>query len=107
MVVLLGRRDGPRDGVGDYCTYLGETLGLPGDQLEIVRLPVAGTRLGRGARGLRQRAENWRGCWVLLQYTALGWSRRGYPLRFFRGSRGLLEGCPSSDFLKPDRVSHH
>jgi glycosyltransferase involved in cell wall biosynthesis len=33
---------------------------------------------------LRRRAEDWRGCWVLLQYTALGWSRRAFPLRFLQ-----------------------
>jgi hypothetical protein len=38
-VALLGRRDGPKDGMGDYCTYLGATLGRHAYNLEIVRVP--------------------------------------------------------------------
>src|SRR5207244_10555888 len=36
------------------------------------------------ARSLRRRAKGWRGAWVLVQYTALSWSARGFPLRFPR-----------------------
>ena len=86
-IALLGRRDGPTDGVGDYCTYLGATLGLHGYQLEIVRVPWPERGWGAALADLRQRAEDWRGCWVLLQYTALGWSRRGFPLRFLQVQR--------------------
>ena len=32
-----------------------------------------------GATSVRESAA-WRGQWVLLQYTALGWSRRGFPI---------------------------
>ena len=30
-------------------------------------------------RQLRRECASWRGKWVLVQYTALGWSRRGFP----------------------------
>jgi glycosyltransferase involved in cell wall biosynthesis len=83
-IALLGWRDGPTDGVADYCAHLGIALGLRGYELEIVRVlwPERGWRAALAE--LRRRAEDWRGCWVLLQYTALGWSRRAFPLRFLQ-----------------------
>jgi hypothetical protein len=78
-IALLGRRDGPTDGVADYCTYLGAALRLKGYELETVRVPWPEQGWGAALADLRQRAEDWRGCWVLLQHTALGWSRRGFP----------------------------
>jgi hypothetical protein len=92
-IALLGRRDGPTDGVGDYRIYLGATLGLHGYQLEIVRVPWPERGWGAALADLRQRAEDWRGCWVLLQYTALGWSRRGFPLRFLQVLRHIGARC--------------
>jgi glycosyltransferase involved in cell wall biosynthesis len=83
-IALLGRRDGPTDGVADYCTYLGAALGLHGYELEIARVPWPERGWGAALADLRQRGEDWRGYWVLLQYTALGWSRRGFPLRFLQ-----------------------
>jgi hypothetical protein len=87
MVALLGRCDGPPDGVGDYCTYLGATLGLHGYLLEIVRVPWPERGWGAALADLRQTAADWRGCCVLLQYTTLEWSRRGFPLRFLHALR--------------------
>src|SRR5439155_27206149 len=28
--------------------------------------------------------KTWKGLWVIVQYTALAWSSRGFPLRFSR-----------------------
>ena len=70
-IALLGRRDGPIDGVADYCTYLSAALGLHGYELETVRVPWAGTRLGRWACGSASKGS------VLLQYTALVGNPRG------------------------------
>jgi glycosyltransferase involved in cell wall biosynthesis len=81
---LLGRRDEPTDGVAEYCTHLGTALGLRGYELEIVRVPWPERGWVAALADLRRRAEDWRGCWVLLQYTALGWSRRAFPLRFLQ-----------------------
>ncbi len=48
--------------------------------MEIQRVPWAANGwLSRLAWTWRE-AQNWRGRWVLLQYTALGWSKRGFPL---------------------------
>jgi glycosyltransferase involved in cell wall biosynthesis len=83
-IALLGRRDGPTDGVADYCTHLSAALGLHGYELEIARVPWPERGWGVALEDIRRRAEDWRGCWVLLQYTALGWSRRGFPMRFLQ-----------------------
>jgi glycosyltransferase involved in cell wall biosynthesis len=86
---MLGQRDGPTDGVADYCTYLGATLRLHDCELEIVRVPWQERGWGAALADLRRRAEDWAGCWVLVQYTALGWSRRAFPLHFLQVLRAL------------------
>jgi glycosyltransferase involved in cell wall biosynthesis len=78
-IALLGRQDRPTDGVEDYCIFLGRALAEQGVKLERVR--VQWDQDGRiGAlRQLSRECAEWRGRWVLLQYTALAWSRRGFP----------------------------
>lgn len=78
-IALLGRRDTPVDGVEDYSSFLSSALAKQGVTLSLVH--VEWDRLGwLGAlRQLSREARDWRGQWVLLQYTALGWSRRGFP----------------------------
>ncbi len=91
-IALLGRRDIPVDGVEDYCSFLGQALGRHGTALELVRVPWAELGWWRALRELRRKSTSWRGNWVLLQYTALGWSRRGFSfcavaaLRVLRGN---------------------
>jgi glycosyltransferase involved in cell wall biosynthesis len=79
-IALLGRRDVPTDGVEDYCTFLGQALERRGVELERVR--VAWNEMGwtHALTRLGSQAADWRGRWVLLQYTALGWSRHGFPI---------------------------
>jgi glycosyltransferase involved in cell wall biosynthesis len=81
IVALVGRRDEPTDGVADYCAWLGGAVGDFGYRLETVRLewPERGWRAAHA--DLREMSEAWRGRWVLLQYTTLAWSRRGFPGR--------------------------
>ena len=81
-IALLGRRDEPTDAVEEYCRYLGAALVPHGFALELER--VAWHERGwRAALGeLRSQSEGWRGARVFVQYTALAWSRRGFPLRF-------------------------
>jgi glycosyltransferase involved in cell wall biosynthesis len=80
-ILLLGRRDEPTDGVADYCEKLREAGVARGLSFEIV--PVHWAEKGwRGALAeLRKAAAAWRDRWVLLQYTTLAWSSRGFPLR--------------------------
>jgi glycosyltransferase involved in cell wall biosynthesis len=78
-VALLGRQDTPVDGVDDYCTFLGRALVPQGVRLRKVRVQWFEEGRVRALLGLwRDRAE-WREKRVLLQYTALSWSRRGFP----------------------------
>ena len=79
-IILLGRRDTPTDGVEDYCTFLGQALEGRGIQAEILRVQWAEQGWIRAFRRLWQNSAEWRGRWVILQYTALGWSRRGFPI---------------------------
>lgn len=79
-IALLGRRDQPTDGVYDYCKYLSAALARRGDSLKLVdlRWDVYGWR--RALADLWRRSRSWKNRPVLLQYTALMWSARGFPL---------------------------
>jgi glycosyltransferase involved in cell wall biosynthesis len=82
VIALLGRRDEPTDGVGDYCRFLGQALRTLGVELELDYFPWA-ERGWRAAGGeLKEKAKAWKGRWVLVQYTALAWSARGFPQKF-------------------------
>jgi glycosyltransferase involved in cell wall biosynthesis len=80
VVALLGRRDEPTDGVADYCDWLGQAMGAQGFALETYRVVWSERGWGPALRDLRVEASGWAGCWVLLQFTNLAWSRRGFPL---------------------------
>ncbi len=79
--MLLGRRDEPTDGVADYCEKLREAGLARGLSFEPVHIPWAEKGWGSALSELRQAAADWRDSWVLLQYTTLAWSRRGFPVR--------------------------
>jgi glycosyltransferase involved in cell wall biosynthesis len=49
--------------------------------MDIVRLSWKERGWPKALRNLRQRAADWRGRWILLQYTALAWSPHGFPLQ--------------------------
>ncbi len=78
-IALLGRRDTPTDGVEDYCTFLGGALRARGIELKQARAPWFEIGWIAALRWLARECTGWRGKWVLVQYTALGWSRRGFP----------------------------
>jgi glycosyltransferase involved in cell wall biosynthesis len=78
-IALLGRRDTPVDGVEDYCTFLGGALGARGIELKHARVPWMEEGWIGGLRWLARESAAWRGKWVIVQYTALIWSRRGFP----------------------------
>lgn len=90
-VALLGRRDAPTDAVEEYCQYLGAALRAHEFALELVRVPWVEDGWPAALRKLEKEAQAWRGCWVLVQYTALSWSERGFPLRFARVLRVLRQ----------------
>jgi glycosyltransferase involved in cell wall biosynthesis len=82
MIALLGRRDEPTDAVEEYCRYLGAALRAHGFELAVARVPWVESGWSAALRELSHKAADWRGLWVCVQYTALAWSGRGFPLRF-------------------------
>jgi glycosyltransferase involved in cell wall biosynthesis len=81
MVALLGQRDEPTDAVEQYCVHLDAALRAHDLAMDIVRLSWKERGWPKALRNLRQRAGDWRGRWILLQYTALAWSPHGFPLQ--------------------------
>jgi glycosyltransferase involved in cell wall biosynthesis len=84
VIMLLGRRDQPTDGVADYCEKLREAGLARGISFESVQIPWAENGWGPALAELQSAAAGWRDRWVLLQFTTLAWSRRGFPLRATR-----------------------
>jgi glycosyltransferase involved in cell wall biosynthesis len=78
-IALLGRRDEPTDGIADYCAWLGGAAAQLGYEFETVRVAWAERGWREALAELQENAAAWRGHWVLLQYTTLSWSRRGFP----------------------------
>lgn len=89
LIALLGRRDEPTDAVEEYCQHLGAALVPHGFQMDIRRVPWNDHGWAASLEALRLQSEAWRGTWVLVQYTALAWSARGFPRKFLRVLRVL------------------
>jgi glycosyltransferase involved in cell wall biosynthesis len=83
-IALLGRKDEPTDAVEEYCRYLAGALLAHDIQLEICRVPWEVDGWRAALQSLRGQATKWRDTWVLVQYTALAWSLRGFPQRVLR-----------------------
>jgi glycosyltransferase involved in cell wall biosynthesis len=80
-IALLGCEDKPMDALVDYLHCLSSAMKAGGFDLRFVR--VSWEKIGwfRALWNLWKDAGPWRGNWVLVQYTALQWSRRGVSLR--------------------------
>jgi glycosyltransferase involved in cell wall biosynthesis len=89
VIALLGRRDEPTDAVEEYCRHLAEALGAHQFQMKIRSVPWNTHGWTASLDALRLQAEDWRGTWVLVQYTALAWSGRGFPTKLIRVLRVL------------------
>jgi glycosyltransferase involved in cell wall biosynthesis len=92
VIALLGRRDEPTDAVEEYCRRLGAAMVTHGFQMDLRRVPWNEHGWAASLDALRLQAEAWRDTWVLVQYTALAWSSRGFPGRIFRVLR-VLRKC--------------
>jgi glycosyltransferase involved in cell wall biosynthesis len=79
LIALLGRRERPTDGVEDYCHYLAEALSRRGVRMETARVEWDGCGWIPALKKLRRQCGGWRGSLVVVHYTALAWSRRGFP----------------------------
>lgn len=80
LVALLGRQEKPTDGVEDYCRYLTDALARRSVIMETTRFNWDEVGWISALRELRHRGSEWRGRWVVVHYTALAWSRRGFPV---------------------------
>jgi len=78
-IALLGRKDEPVDAVEEYCRYLAVALQTQGIRLEIHHVLWKVQGWPATLQALRLQAIKWRDLWVLVQYTALAWSARGFP----------------------------
>lgn len=81
LIALLGRGEAPADGIKDYCVLLSADVWKRGVPLQIFRVNWRQQGWIRALRELSRSSKDWRGSWVLIQYTALAWSRRGFPFR--------------------------
>ena len=83
-IALLGRRDHPTDAIEEYCHFLGEAFLTHDLDLQIVRVEWSDLGWSAALSQLRRLGSEADGKWVFVQYTALAWSARGFPLRFRR-----------------------
>ncbi len=78
-IALLGRKDEPTDAVDEYCRYLAAALQIHKIQMKIHRVSWELQGWPDALQALRLEASKWRNTCVLVQYTALAWSARGFP----------------------------
>lgn len=90
-VAVLGQRDVPTDGVEEYCHYLGGALSKYAIQLSQIRVPWAEVGWQKAIAQLEQSIREVKPAWALIQYTALAWSRRGFPLEVTRMVRAMKQ----------------
>lgn len=83
-IALLGRKDEPTDAVEEYCRYLAASLQVHNIHVTIRRVPWEFRGWPNALQALRLEATQWRSTWVLVQYTALAWSARGFPQKVLR-----------------------
>ena len=88
-IAVLGWRDSPTDAVEEYCEYLGSELPAHGFSFELMRIRWPEIGWPAAIRELDEFSKKARGAWFLVQYTALTWSRRGFPLNALKVIRRL------------------
>ncbi|HEV2315078.1 MAG TPA: glycosyltransferase [Candidatus Acidoferrales bacterium] len=64
----------------DYCLQLSQAFARRGEHLDVVEVRWETQGWLRSSGQLWRESQAWKGKWVLLQYTSLMWSRRGFPL---------------------------
>lgn len=79
-IAILGHPDCPTDGVQDYCEFLSRALERHGIEWKLVRVDWMRKGWVSALRELRNERNKYSGKWVLFQYTAFAWSRRGFPI---------------------------
>lgn len=82
IFAVLGKRDCPTDAVEDYCRLLGEVFQEHGTGYTLARFEWDKRGWPGALSDLWRKSADWKGDWALVQYTALMWSRRGFPMLF-------------------------
>lgn len=82
IIAVLGRKDFPTDAIEDYCQLLGGAFKDRGSGFALERVAWDERGRLRALSDLWRRSIVWKGKWALVQYTALSWSRRGFPFLF-------------------------
>lgn len=100
-IALLGRPDAPVDALEDYVAALSLALAVRGIQVQPFQVEWQQGRVV-ALWHLWSSAREWRGRLVLIQYTALQWSRRGFPgllfpVRWVLHARGARIGVVFHD----------
>lgn len=90
LIALLGKQDQPTDALEDYSRLLAGALKDKHRSLELVRVEWAGQGWRSVLKQLAATLAGRQGDWVLVQYTHLAWSRRGFPIEFPRLIRVLI-----------------
>ena len=62
------------------ANFFAGALSKRGVEVQMARVPWDKIGWPRALWRLFRESAAWRGKWVVLQYTALGWSRRGFPI---------------------------
>jgi glycosyltransferase involved in cell wall biosynthesis len=81
-VALLGRRDQPTDAVADYCRLMAGVFEKQGRASALLRVAWDEVGWARALGELWRERQVFKGHWTLVQYTALMWSRHGFPPLF-------------------------
>jgi len=79
VIALLGHTDTPVDGVEDYCSHLSGALERLGARMDVARVPWFDRGWPVAMRRLARESLSWQGRWIVLQFTALAWSKHGFP----------------------------
>ena len=80
LILLLGRTDSPTDGVLDYCLCIKDKL--VEKNIGCISYKVEWEDKGwlYSMYKVIKDSEKWENNWVIIQYTSLNWSRRGFPI---------------------------
>jgi len=81
-IAVLGRRDEPTDALEDYCRRMAGALAEKECSMDLARVAWAEQGWRPALRGLDETIAAAKPTWAIVQYTALSWSRRGFPFRF-------------------------
>ena len=80
VAILLGRQDIPSDGVEDYSCSLAEALSELGHSVQLFRVPWHSMGFWGAIKQLPSELSSSPRDWILMQFTHLMWSRRGFSL---------------------------